>query len=341
MSVLRFIPHLLYSQFFVTIPKPTTRFDGQTIIITGANTGLGFEAAKHVVQLGCSRLIIAVRNISKGEAAKKDLEQTWSRSSEKGKRCDIEVWQLDLSSFSSVQAFSARAENLDRIDVLLCNAGIATTKFQLVEGNESTITTNVISTFLLALLLLPKLKQSSATTGNPPHISIVTSLLHRLTTLSPARKEASIFAALSDRKKTQMSMSNRYNESKLLEILVVRELVSKHMNAADYPVVMNLVAPGFCRSSLMRDSASDWGMKIVYVLLGARTTEVGARTLVHAVSAGNEFHGKYLDDCVVQEPSKWVRSQEGRETQRRVWEELGEKLEGISPGILGTLKSKL
>jgi hypothetical protein len=65
----------------------------------------------------------------------------------------------------------------------------------------------------------------------------------------------------------------------------------------------------------------------------ARKTEVGSRTLVHASSQGVESHGKYLSDCEITEPSAFVRSEEGRQTQERVWTELTRKLEGIRTGV--------
>lgn len=67
-------------------------------------------------------------------------------------------------------------------------------------------------------------------------------------------------------------------------------------------------------------------------LILARSTEVGSRTLVAAAAAGRESHGCYMADCVVREPSAWVRSEKGVRTQERVWEECREILEGVSEG---------
>lgn len=75
-------------------------------------------------------------------------------------------------------------------------------------------------------------------------------------------------------------------------------------------------------------------IQAMYFALHARTTEVGSRCLVLAAQAGKESHGKYLRDNKVQEVAAWVVSEEGRKTQGRIWEELSEKLEIISPGIL-------
>lgn len=69
----------------------------------------------------------------------------------------------------------------------------------------------------------------------------------------------------------------------------------------------------------------------------ARSTEVGSRTLVAAAAAGTETHGMYMADCVVREPSAWVRSAKGVETQGRVYGEVMEILEGVQEGISGNI----
>ena len=121
---------LLYSQFFVKLPIPTHSFSGQTIIVTGSNTGLGREAANHIVRLGASQVILAVRNIPKGDDAKKQIEAAT------GRKGVVEVWELDLASYASVKAFAQRAEGLQRLDAVLENAGISSHEFELAEDNE-------------------------------------------------------------------------------------------------------------------------------------------------------------------------------------------------------------
>jgi retinol dehydrogenase 12 len=319
-----FIVDLLKSQYRVSIPYPESSFEDQTIIVTGSNTGLGLEAARHAVRLNAAKVIIACRTVSKGEEAKKSIEESTQRTGV------VEVWKLDLSSYASVKEFAVRANQLPRLDVLLENAGISTQKFELSEDNESTITTNVVSTFLLALLLLPKLKETAAKYNTTPRLTIVTSELHAISNL-PERKDKSgrIFDTLNDPKKA--SMTTRYNVSKLLEVLILRQIVESHAPAG-YPVILNLVAPGFCRSSLVKEM--DLAISAMYFALHARTTEVGSRCLVLATQAGKESHGKYLRDAQIQEVATWVTSEEGKKTQARVWMELSEKLEIITPGIV-------
>ena len=64
-----------------------------------------------------------------------------------------------------------------------------------------------------------------------------------------------------------------------------------------------------------------------------RSSEEGSRTLVHGAVAGKEAHGQYLSECQVKPASAFVRSKEGENLQKRLWEELMAKLEIISPGI--------
>lgn len=204
----------------------------------------------------------------------------------------------------------------------------------MTEGNESTITTNVISTFLLALLILPTLKRSAKTYDMTPTLTIVSSEVHSFTTFPQRNAQPSIFDSLNDPETADME--DRYPVSKLLEVLVCRELAQKPMSAPDYPVVLNCLNPGLCHSGLAHEIDQEWSMWIMKRLL-ARTTEMGSRTLVHAALAGKETHGEYMSDGFVAKPSAFVRSDEGKKAQERVWSELSRKLEAIQPGILQNL----
>ncbi|KAK5275948.1 hypothetical protein LTR16_011942, partial [Cryomyces antarcticus] len=85
---------------------------GKTIIVTGANVGLGFEAAKHFVRLGAEKVVLGVRSLEKGEAAKKRIEGREKRSGV------VEVWIVDLLSYESVKEFAKRADGLRRLDAV-------------------------------------------------------------------------------------------------------------------------------------------------------------------------------------------------------------------------------
>lgn len=120
---------------FTSLPYPDTQHTGQTIIVTGSNVGLGLEAARHLTRLNAEKVILAVRSVEKGEAAKKSIEETTGRTGV------VEVWQMDLSSYESVKQFVKKAEGLKRLDAIVENAGIARDYYTKLEGNESTITT--------------------------------------------------------------------------------------------------------------------------------------------------------------------------------------------------------
>lgn len=235
----------LYSQLIKSLPRPTESYVGKTVIVTGSNVGLGKEAARHYARLGATRLILAVRSKEKGYAAKKDI-----LASVLGyPGASIEVWELDMARYASVQAFAARVRGaeLDRVDVFLANAGINTPKFELLEKDEATITVNVVSTFLLALLVLPKLKETAARfpEDKRPVLTVTSSAVHGWAKF-PQRNAPVIFDALRQGP-DNFDSGDRYNVSKLLEVLFVRALAERYP-ADKFPVTVNYVNPGFCKS---------------------------------------------------------------------------------------------
>ncbi|KAK5163113.1 uncharacterized protein LTR77_010897 [Saxophila tyrrhenica] len=341
------LPSFFYRQLTLTPPYPSTDCTGKTLLVTGANTGLGKEAARHYVRLNAEKVIIACRSVEKGEAAVRDIEQTT------GRKGVCEVWQLDLGSYENVKEFAGRVKGLRRVDGFVENAvgsmplllglrksanevlqGISTSEYKLVEGNESTITVNVVSTFLLALLVIPKLQQTAREFNIVPTLTIVSSEVHFFTPF-PERKAPSIFATVNDQKEARMA--DRYNVSKMLEVLACREIASLHP-VSQLNVTLNFVNPGLCYSELLREM-SGIGIRIFMKLL-ARTTEVGSRTLVHAGLAEPETHGKYLSDCRITECATIVEGKGGAEVQRRWWGELAQKLEEIQPGVTKVLDAK-
>lgn len=149
--------------------------------MTGANVGLGREAARHFCRLGAARVILACRDLDKGRAAGADIEASTSRPGV------VEAWQVDLGSFESVRGFCRRAEGeLDRLDVVVENAGVAIGTYVECDGGfESTIAVNVVSTFLMALLLLPVLRRTAAVHNVEPRLVVVSSDAHLFVRANP------------------------------------------------------------------------------------------------------------------------------------------------------------
>ena len=137
-------------------------------------------------------MILAVRNTEKGEAAKKDIENSTGRPGV------VEVWPLDLASYESTKHFAKQVEGLKRLDAVIENAGVSKYDWTVSEEDEMTITTNVVSTFLLALNLLPKLRETASKFNVTPHLVIVSSEVHFFTKF-PERKSPNIFDKLNDK----------------------------------------------------------------------------------------------------------------------------------------------
>lgn len=145
------------------------------------------------------------------------------------------------------------------------------------------------------------------------------------------RSATDVFAALSDA--ASKYQADRYNTSKLLEIMIVRELAQATRNSVKPLVIINTINPGYCISELQRHATP---VLYFFIKLGglilARTTEAGSRTLFAGAVAGEESHGMYMSDCKVKEPSAFVRSEDGLKTQKKVYEQLLKLLEGVEPG---------
>ncbi|KAL6247359.1 hypothetical protein RBB50_005705 [Rhinocladiella similis] len=318
---------------FQTPPVPKIDLTGRTIAITGANSGLGLEAAKLLVQLNCSTIVLVCRTLSKGEQARRIIEATPSGS---GQKPQCILLELDLSSFASVVACAEKFRDLPRLDAAILNAGAELHKFSLSEGYESTITVNVISTFLLATLLIPTLRQSATKFNITPVIAVTGSAVHfwAKTQDLTTPPDGEILNSLSDPRKTNMG-DERYYLSKLPVMLLVKRF-SKVLTASAEAdpigkplVVINNVAPGLCNTNFFQDAG---GATKLIVKAAARSGEHGARTLVHGGTAGKETHGQYLSECQVKSYSPFVKSGEGDKTADRLWDELSVIYERLKPG---------
>ncbi|CAF9907335.1 MAG: hypothetical protein GOMPHAMPRED_005081 [Gomphillus americanus] len=333
-------PSFIKGQLFFTPPKPTTDFHGKTIIVTGANTGLGLDCTKHLAKLNASRIILACRSLEKGEKAKQEVLQQFPKSN-----TILEVWPLDLASYDSVIQFADRCNSLERLDAFMENAGISTQKFSMAEEDEMSITVNVVSATLLTILLLPKLKDSAKQYGIVPVVSVVSSIVHAAAKTKDimAAPKGKIFETLSDQKTADMS--DRYNLSKLLVLLSMRELsqrIEASVRDGQPRIIVNNPAPGWAKTELFREDYDLWPLpqKLAFKAIH-RTSEVASRCLIHGLTAEVDSQGEWLSDCAVKPASSFTRSQYGQDIQMRIWAELMEKLGRISPDVdlaLGSLR---
>ncbi|KAF3911322.1 hypothetical protein ABW21_db0205175 [Orbilia brochopaga] len=307
---------------------PEHPLDGLTVLITGANTGVGLEAARHVARLNAANLIIAVRTIAKGDAAKEDIKESCPQS-----KTNISVWAIDYCSFASVRAFAEKViTEVPKLDIVILNAGLSASEWRVTaDGWEEVLQVNVLSTTLLAMLLLPKIRQSyNKSAGLMPALVVVTSDTHYMTAFKQkkaAGERLGILNALNDRKTSENF--DKYPTSKLLEVFIVRQLAKWVDRNMQGEVIVNCVNPGLCNSDLNRESGiMYYGLEIVKRVI-ARTSEVGSRNYLWAATAGRAAHGQYVGSCEVQKPAILVTSEEGQKLEVQVYQEVGQVLTGV------------
>lgn len=284
------LPGIIYNQLFVDIPEPKFDLTGQTAIVTGSNTGLGLEAARHLVRLKAERVILAVRSLEKGRNAQQYIEAST------GRRGVVDVWELDLSSYESVKSFARRCDrDLPRLDCVIENAAVGSSSYMALEDNEAALTVNIVSTFLLGILLLPLLRRTARSFNTQPRLTFIVSDVHGMARL-PERHLPYVFAALNADRSAQ-AMRRRYGVTKLLGVLLTRELAVRLGEPDDQGVIVNCANPGFCVSELGRN-ASAWLRPLIALLhlVLARTTEMGSRAHVLAGAGSAMTHGEYMSN---------------------------------------------
>jgi len=236
-------------------------FAGRTVIVTGANSGLGEVTARELARVG-AKVVLAVRNTAKGDAAAS------------GMTGDVEVRELDLQDLASVRAF---ADGIDGVDVLVNNAGIMAVPYaQTVDGFESQIGTNHLGHFALTNLLLPKVSDRVVTVSSMMHLFGKISLKD----LNWKSRPYSAWLA--------------YGQSKLANLLFTSEL-QRRLDAAGSPVTSLSAHPGYSATNLQGHAAGR--ISSTLMSLGnklATDADFGARQTLYAVSQdlpGNSFIG--------------------------------------------------
>lgn len=147
--------------------KSKRRLEGQTAIITGANTGIGYETALDLAKRG-ARVILACRDAQRADEAANKIRK-------KSGNGNVIVELVDLASFESIRQFCQRIdENEPRLDILINNAAVfGCPKWHTKDGFEMHFGVNHLGHFLLTNLLLDKIKASA-----PSRIVNVSARLH-------------------------------------------------------------------------------------------------------------------------------------------------------------------
>nr|XP_004663836.2 retinol dehydrogenase 14 [Jaculus jaculus] len=266
---------------------------GKTVLITGANSGLGRATAAELLRLG-ARVIMGCRDRARAEEAARQLrrELLGTGAAEPDARGvgELVVRELDLASLRSVRAFCHELlQEEPRLDVLINNAGIFQCPYMKTEdGFEMQFGVNHLGHFLLTNLLLGLLKSSA-----PSRIVVVSSKLYKYGDIN--------FDDLNSEQSYNKSFC--YSRSKLANILFTRELAHRLEGTN---VTVNVLHPGIVRTNLGRYIHIPLLAKPLFNLVSwafFKTPLEGAQTSIYLASSPEVegVSGKYFGDCKEEE----------------------------------------
>jgi len=247
---------------------------GKTVLVTGANSGVGFQAARELARHG-AQVLLGVRDVAKGEAAR-------NRILAEIPQAQVAIVPLDMASLASIRGFAGEfVSSGARLDVLVNNAGVMALpkREQTPDGFERQFGTNHLGHFALTGLLMPALLKAPA-----PRVVTVASLAHRNGKMEWDNLQG----------EKSYSPWGAYNMSKLANILFARELDrrareahSKLMSVAVHPgvSVTNIAGPGSdFKSQFMR----------MFGRFLFQKDEMGALPTLYAATAPEVQSGQYI-----------------------------------------------
>ena len=275
----------------------TASVQGKTVLITGANSGIGKETAVALVRAGAT-VVITSRDSQKGEQAAADIRQ---RSG-----ADVTLMPLNLASFTSIRALAdGFLQRYEKLHLLINNAGLVLSeRSETEQGFETTFGVNHLGHFLLTQLLLDRIKGSA-----PARIVNVSSGAHR-------RVGSGLdFDDLQSAK--GYSAFRVYGRSKLANIYFTRELARRLQGTG---VTVNALHPGVVATGFARDGDAkppfSWLITLARPFF--RSPEKGAQTSIFVASAPelDGVTGKYFADSKETEPTSIAQDDEAA---RRLW----------------------
>ncbi|XP_033628128.1 retinol dehydrogenase 13-like [Asterias rubens] len=275
--------------------------NGKTVIVTGANSGIGRVTALDLAQRG-ARVILACRNLQKAEDVAKDIKSSTGNS-------EVVVRHLDLSSLQSVREFAQQIiETEDRLDILINNAGVAAMKAGAVtkDNFDFVFGTNHFGHFLLTNLLLDLLKKSA---------------LKRVVTVSSL---AHAYAPEPNMTREDPNVANflyphleKYPSSKLANVLFARELAKREkasglISTSNHPgaIYTPIWKTNMSNVSSLRGALYYVFSPLMWMVFIDETA--GAQTTLHCAldESVAELSGKYFDNSAEYEPSPFAQDDE-------------------------------
>lgn len=280
------------------------RLEGKTVIITGANTGIGKETARDLARRG-ARIVMACRDLERAEEAKQDIVEDTGNE-------NLVIRKLDLSDTKSIRAFAELINKEEKqVNILINNAGIMMCPYsKTADGFEMQLGVNHLGHFLLTYLLLDLIKRSA-----PSRIVVVASVAHTWTGLR-------LDDINSERSYDTMKA---YGQSKLANVLFARSLAKRLQGTG---VSVFSLHPGVVQSDLWRHQHQCIQVAVKIFRIFTKTTVEGAQTTIYcAVEPGLESQsGGYFSDCAA---ARCSRAASDDDSAQKLWE--------ISCNLLGIM----
>lgn len=297
---------------------------GRRVMITGANSGIGYPAALELARAG-GHVVLAARDRGKGEAAVRRLKAEVPSA-------QVELGILDLASLESVRSFAQR--ELERglsLDLLINNAGVMAPpkRLETKDGFELQFGTNVLGHFALTGLLMPAIERAAAAGKEVPRVVFVASIAHK--------RGAIDFADLQAERSYKPMKS--YQQSKLADLMLAFEL-DRRLRAAGFPILSVAAHPGVSNTNLFHagdfSAVEKLGRRImggVMDLLLNSEAEGALPTIYAAVSSEVKSGGYYGPQGLGETRGGDVG--EARVAAQARDEEAAARLWGICEGLTG------
>ena len=283
-----------------------TPLQGKTVLITGADGGIGRETTKGLARTGAT-IVMACIDLNEAKPVYEAIKNETGNE-------NVEMMQLDLASLDSIRGFAKHfSQQYKHVNVLINNAGTYHhTRQETTEGFEKTIGINYLGPFLLTNLLLPVIRKTpaariinvSSNAHYQGHINVNDLQYHNNYTGFKA-----------------------YTASKVAIVLFTRELAER-LKGSD--VTVNALHPGHVATNIWNIWPETWYQKLIFAIFKRvmTSTEDAARNSIYLASSDEVqgITGKYFDGKKVREPSSHCKDVH---LQKTLWE-LSEALTGLT-----------